>query len=312
MGRDLDETWAPVPNAATTRALFAMAAADGLVVHHVDVKTAFLNAKIDNEVYIKLPDGVEAGNQGEMCRLNQALYGTKQPGRRCVFKLDEELQGIGALRNLVDPCLYEWDHPAQGRVVILVYVDDLIIAGDTLKGIQAVKDQVAANFEVCDMGEVEDFIGIKVMRDREAKIITLSNPGHTAALFASFGMAASTPNKTPMASGTRLTKTKEDLLLEGNRYADLGGSLLYLSTMTRPDIIFAVGVLSRFMSCPEQGDMRAAKGVLRYSHGTVRLGVVYGATEPLRGSVDAHWAGDVDSRRSTTGLGFILIGGPVS
>ena len=311
-GRDFDETWAPVPNAATARALFAMAAANGLEVRHVDVKTAFLNAKMDKEMYIKLPDCVEDGDQGEMCRLNLALYGTKQAGRLWGMKLDKELQGIGASRTLADPCLYKWNHPVHGRVFILVYVDDLIIAGDTLKGVQAVKDQVAAKFEVRDMEEVKDFIGIKVMRNREAKTITLSYPGHTAALFASFGMAASTPNKTPMASGTSLTKTGEALLLEGNRYAELVGSLLYLSTMTRLDIAVAVGVLSRFMSCPEQGHMRAAKGVLRYLRGTVRLGVVYGATEPLQGFVDADWAGDIDSRRSTTGFVFTFNGGPVS
>jgi len=115
-----------------------------------------------------------------------------------------------------------------------------------------------------------------------------------------------------MASGVKLSKTGENLLPDGNRYAELVGSLLYVSTTTRPDIAFAVGVLSRFMSCPEQDHMRAAKGVLRYLRGTTRLGVQYGGNEALQGYVDADWAGDIDGRRSTTGFIFTLNGGPIS
>jgi len=219
---------------------------------------------------------------------------------------------IRALRSKVDSCLYEWCHPVHGRVFILVYVDDLIVAGEKLSGVAAVKRSVSAKFEVRDMGEVNDFIGMKVMRDRESKTLTLSNPGHTVTLLEAFGMETSIPNKAPMASRIKLATTGEDLLPGGNRYAELVGSLLYLSTTTRPDIAFAVGVLSRFMSCPEQDHMRAAKGVLRYLRGTTRLGVVYGGSEPLQGFVDADRAGVVDGRRSTTGFVFTLNGGPIA
>jgi len=162
------------------------------------------------------------------------------------------------------------------------------------------------------MAEVKDLICIKVMRDLKASTITLNNPGHTAALLETFGMGMTTANKTPMASGVKLAKTGNYLLPEGNRYAALVGSLLYLSTMTRPDISFAVGVLSHFMSCPEQAHMRAAKGVLRNLCGTTRLGEAYGSSEPLQGDVDADWAGDVDGRRTTTGFIFTVNGGPVA
>jgi len=198
------------------------------------------------------------------------------------------------------------------RVFILVYVDDLIVAGERFAGVQAIKSGVAAKFEVRDMGEVKDFVGIKVMRDKKTKKLTLSNPGHIMALLQAFGMATCTPNKTATASGVKLSKTGENLLPDGNRYAELVGSLFYLSTTTRPDIAFSVGVLSRFMSCPEQNHMRAAKGVLRNLRGTTRLGVMYGGNEALQGYVDADWAGDFDGRRSTTGIFFTLNGGPIS
>jgi len=311
-GRDFDETWAPVPNAATTRALFAVSAAMGWKIHHVDVKTAFLNAKMDKKIYIKLPDGVEPEGLEKTCRLDMALYGTKQAGRLLGIKLDKELQEMGAVRSKVVPCLYKWHHPVHGCIFILVYVDDVIVAGEKVAGVEDVKRFVSSKFEVRDMGEVEKFIGMKVMRNLAAKTLTLSNPGHTATLREAFGMDKATPHKTPMASGVTLTNAGGGLLPEGNRYAELVGSLLCLSTTTRPDIAFAMGVLSRIMSCPEEDHMRAAKGVLRYLRGTTRPGVVYSGSEPLQGFVDADWAGDIDGCRSPTGSVFTCTGGAIT
>ena len=200
----------------------------------------------------------------------------------------------------------------HGLVYILVYVDDLIVAGKSLNGVQAVKNSVSATFDVRNMGEVKNFIRMKVMRDRAAKMLTLSSPGHVFALLEAFGMSNSTPNKTPMVSGAELAKTGQNLLPAGNRYAELVGPLLDHSTTTRPDNAFAVGVLSRYMACPEKDHMRAAKGVLRYLRGAARLGVAYGTCKPFQGYVDADWAGDVDARRPTKGFIFTLNGGPVS
>ena len=173
----------------------------------------------------------------------------------------------------------------------------MIVAGERFAGMEAIKSGVAAKCEVRDMGEVKELLGMKVMRDKKTKKLTLSNPGHIMALLQVFGMDTCTPYKTAMASGVRMSKTGENLLPDGNRYAELVGSLLYLSTTTRPDIACAVGVLSRFMSCPEQDHMLADKGVLRYLRGTTRLGVMYGGNEALQGYVDADWAGDIDGRR---------------
>ena len=199
----------------------------------------------------------------------------------------------------------------HGLVHILVSVDNLIVAGKSHDGVQAVKNSVSATFDVRDMGEVKDFIGMKVMRDQVAKVLTLSHPGHVIVLLEASRMSNSTPDKTKMVSVAKLARTGGHLLPDGNRYAELVGSLLYLSTTTRPVIAFAVGVLSRYMACPEEAHMRAAKGVLRYRRGATFLGVAYGAYKPLQGYVYTDWAGDVDARRSTTGFIFTLNGGPV-
>jgi len=283
-GRDSDETWSPVPGSATTRALFAVAASKDWEVHHVDVRTAFSNSKMDKKMYTKLPDGSELGEADEVFRLNLALYGTKQAGRLWGIKLDKELKAMGAVRSKVDPCLHTWSHPVHGLFDILVYVEDLIVAGKSLDGVQAVKNSVSVTFDVRDVGEVKDFIGMKQMRDRAAKLHTLSNPGHVIVLLEAIGMSSSTPNKTPMVSGAKLAKTAENLLPDGIHYAELVGSLLYLSTTTRPDIAFSVAVLSLYMACPEEDHMRAVNGVLRYLRGATRLGVAYGDDKPLQGA----------------------------
>jgi len=121
-------------------------------------------------------------------------------------------------------------------------VEDLIVAVQSLDGVQMVKDSVSVSFEVRDRGKVNDFIGMKIMRDRAANVITLSNPRHLTSLLEAFQMDMSAPHKTPMVSGAELCKTGENLLPEGNRYAELIGSLLYLSATKRPDIAFFRGL----------------------------------------------------------------------
>jgi len=153
---------------------------------------------------------------------------------------------------------------------------------------------------------------MRVMRDRASRVLTLRSPGHVTTLLEAFGMGMCTPNKTRMASGVQMIKTGENLLPAGNRYAELVGCLLYLSTTTQPDISSAVGVLARFMSCPEEDHRRAAMGVLRYLRGNTRLGAVCGSDAPLSGFVDADWAGDPNGRRCTTVFVFTLNGGRVS
>jgi len=114
--RLFDETWAPVPSSATTRALFVVAAATSWKVNHVDVKTAFLNAKMDKEMCINLPDGIKPEGVEEMCLRNLALYGTKKAGRLWDIKLDKQHKEIGAVRSKIDPCFYEWCHPVNDCV----------------------------------------------------------------------------------------------------------------------------------------------------------------------------------------------------
>jgi len=120
------------------------------------------------------------------------------------IKVNSEVNAIRAVRSKVNPCLYTWSHPVHGLVYILVYVDDLIVTGKGLYGVQMVKASVSASFDVRDMGGVKGFIGMLVMRDRAAKVITFGIPGHVTSLLEAFQMDRSAKNKTPMVSGSKL------------------------------------------------------------------------------------------------------------
>lgn len=306
-GRDFFETSASVPAAATTRTFLATAAARGWHVHHMDIKTAYLNAPMDAEVYIKIPEGFD--DAGEEALLLKAMYGTKQAGHLWQEHLGTTLKSEGAVQADADPCVYVM--VLDGHVVrIEVYVDDLIIAGGDLEAVKKVKEIVGKHYTVRDLGRVNDFTGMDVKWDDAVGAVTLSNPRHTAALLADYGMENAKPNRTPMQKGTVMGEG--DPLGAGNRYAELVGSLMYLANQTRPDIAFATARLARRMAKPTTGDMTAAKAVLRYLKGTATMGLRYAKGGGLEGWVDADWAGDPADRKSTTGFVFKIHGGPLA
>lgn len=311
-GIDYGEISAPVPAAATVRALFAVSASRGWRMHHVDVKNAYLNAKMDKPVYVAQPKGYPLADSGKVLLLNLALYGTKQAGRLWRKTWASVLTEAGATPSPADSCLFSWTRPGDDVVHFLVYVDDIILASPSEAAVSAGKRLIADRFDTRDLGAVSSFLGMKVSHTSSDSRTTLSSPGHITALLETYGMAAAKPNATPMAAGTSLVRTGEDLLPEGNRYAELVGSLLYLATTTRPDIAFAAGVLARFMSAPENSHWVAAKGVLRYLAGTRDEGITFGNEQQLQGYTDSDFAGDKDTRRSTSGFVYMLHGGPIS
>jgi len=241
---------------------------------------------MEKEIYIKLPDSVETGEPAEMGLLNLP-FGTKQAGRLWGIKLSDGLEQTEATLSTVDPCLNEWHTSEQGRFFILLYVEDIVEVGESFHGVDSIKSGVSSNFRRARHERGRRLIGMKGMHDKRANKLTLSNTGLIMALIQAFGMDTCTPNKTAMASGVKLSKTGENLLPDGDLYAELVGSLLHLSKTTKPDIGIAVGMLSGFMSCSERDRMSAAKRGLRYLRGTTRRDVMYGGNGALEEYVDS-------------------------
>ena len=312
-GVDYDEVWAPTPARATVRAVLALATATDMEIHCLDIKTAYLNSMMDKDVYVEQPKGSAVGGKKLVWHILRAVYGCKQAGRLWGGHFAATLVNAGAVRSAADPCLFVWSHSVHGVLFILVHVDDVLLSAEDRAGIKAVKDVITSAYTIRDFGEVGDFLGMRVTRDRTARTLMLTSPRYARALVGARGLGSANSAKTPMAPGLVLTRTGADLLDEGGpAYAELVGGLLYLATTTRPDIAFAAGVLSCFLHAPEDGHWRAAKPVLRYLAGTLDMGLCFGGGGELEVCCDADFASERETRRSTTGGLFCWNGAAVS
>jgi hypothetical protein len=228
--------------------------------------------------------------------------------------LKQELEGMSFTASGADPGLYTAQ--VQGTIVyVLVYVDDILVAASSSEAVSWVKEQLAAAFDVRDLGEAAYFLGMRLVRDRGSRTLKLTQQRLATELVARYGLGEAKAKSTPMSSSVKLTKASQGSSLDTEQfgYSELVGSLLYLSVCTRPDIAQAVGALARYMSAPGVEHWNAAKGVLRYVAGTLNVGIIYGGSQAgLQGFCDADYAGDLDTRRSTTGYVFTLAGGAIS
>jgi hypothetical protein len=310
-GVDFDEVYAPVSKHASLRALLSVVAAKNLELHQMDVKTAFLHGELEEEIYTTQAPGYETG--GQAYRLNRALYGLKQAPRAWYNKLHKELEARGFQASQADPGLYV-RRDELGTVYLLVYVDDTLVAGSAA-GVAAAKAMLESLFAVHDLGEARYFLGMELTRDRAARTLVLSQTRYTKELIARFGVEDAKVRSVPMHPSVRLSRAESaELSPEGMHYfSEVIGSLLYLSVCTRPDISFSVGALSRYMSKPCQAHLDSAMSIVRYLKGTVDVGLKYGGEQSeLLGYCDADFAGDIDTRKSTTGFCFLLNGAAIS
>ena len=313
-GDDYDETFCPVVRLESLRALIALAVQLGLKLHQVDVTTAFLNGELEEEVYMRQPEGfITDGEENLVCKLRKSIYGLKQSPRCWNTALDSHLKDIGFVQSVSDPCVYT---DKEGDMFFIgVYVDDIILAGRSDKKIREVKDALARKFNIKDMGKLHYFLGTMVLHDEKSESIWIGQPVYTNNLLKKFGMQDCKAVCTPVDISTKLVKaTSEDECVDQQLYQSAIGSLLYLSVSTRPDITYAVSTLARFSSSPTQQHWTALKRVMRYLKGTTNYGIMYnkkGSQECICYS-DADWAGDINDRRSTSGYLFQISGGAVT
>lgn len=309
-GIDYDEVFAPVGKYSTLRAILAHAASADLDIHQLDFKTAFLNGELEEQVYALQAPGYEEGSPGTCYRLHKALYGLKQAPRAWHQTLKRELERIGFRLSDADAGLFI--STSGPPAYLLTYVDDILIIPTDSSSLTGIKEQLLGAFDARDLGAASFFLGMDIIRDRKARTIKLAQGRLTTDLLTKHGMTEAKPLGTPLSPSIKLTKDGEPLDLHTCGYSQLIGSLMYISICTRPDIAQAVGALARYMACPTVIHWQAAKGVLRYLAGTSTYGITYGSTSGLELFCDADYAGDLDTRRSTTGYVAILNGGAVS
>ena len=312
-GIDYNEVFAPTSKHTTMRTLLSLVASEDMELHQLDVKTAFLHGDLEEDIWMLQPPGYEQGGPRVACHLRKALYGLKQAPRAWHNRLKQELEKIGFTPSEADPGLYVMTMKLS-NVFVLAYVDDILIAGKDKAMVEQVKTVLASVFDVHDKGPANIFVGLEITRDRDKRTLTISQRRMTMDLVTKYGLADAKPKATPLAAGTRLTSVEgEPLDTTVHHYSELIGSLLYVAVCTRPDISQPVGALSRYMSKPTVTHWNLARGVVRYLASTPNTGITYSASGgDLLGYCDADFAGDIDSRRSTTGFIFLLNGGPIS
>jgi hypothetical protein len=323
-GVDYTETFAPVVKWATIRLLLLIAALFGLELVQMDVVTAFLNGDLDEIIFIDLPPGYEQA--GMICQLLRSLYGLKQSPRQWYQKLHAFLISLGFRQSTADPCFYIRGTDPRKSCYIAVYVDDLAIAGP-LDQVQQLQDYLSSTFKMKDMGDIKDFLGVTVERNREKGTISISNAAYLEKILEEYSMENCNPVATPAPPGQHLKALEKDdageyiSIHQHAEYQSLVGSLLYASTPCRPDICNAVGALARHMHAPGMEHWAAAKHMLRYIQRTKHATLVLGHRDPEKPSEselkmelysDSDYAGDKNTRKSTTGVVAMLYGSAIS
>lgn len=289
-GIDFNETFASVVKPMSYKAIFALAAALDWKLEQMDVKTAFLYGNVEETIYVTQPTGFETGGKHKVCKLKKALYGLKQSPRVWYNTLAAFLAELGFYPIAADYSVF-----GNGTTIIAIYVDDILIAGPDKKEIQRIKDKLWVRFEMTDLGECQYYLGMTVTRDRANRILRLGQTGYVQKFITEHGMWESKGTPTPMGTEKYQAAEEDFQATEASRtaYQSAVGSLMYAMLGTRPDIAYAVSVVSRYGSNPNESHWKAVKRIFRYLRQTVNYQLVFrGDLKALSGYTDADWAGD--------------------
>ncbi|CAL1392348.1 unnamed protein product [Linum trigynum] len=296
-GIDFLYTYSPVAKLNSVKTLLAVAAAKNWEMIQLDVSNAFLNGDLEEEVYMELPPGID--KPGYVCKLRKSIYGLKQASRQWFAKLTSVLLDFGYTQSHNDHSMF-LHHSSSGISVLLVYVDDIIIAGDDKMAMQALKHHLSDQFKLRDLGHLHYFLGLEMARSREG--IHICQKKYCTDLLNDTGFADSKSVVTPIDMKTRLAANDGPLLGDPGLYRRIVGRLHYL-TITRPEITFAVQQLCQYSAAPTTTHIQLAYRVLKYLKNAPGQGLFYSSSSDLtlRGYSDSDWASCPDTRRSTTG-----------
>jgi hypothetical protein len=344
------ETSSPTAKMATIRILLSLIAILRMYPDILDVKTAFLNAKMDEEVWVKPPNELDnlyvhliplvnpqqrhqlkyqlkRLREGSWLRLRKSLYGTKQASRNWYIMLNDFLISQGFKRNLSEPCLYT-KVSTDDITFILVYVDDIIIASTDMMLTRGTVDLLSTRFQVTRKGGLSQFLNIDLVHNRNLQTVTMCQRRYIEAVFETFREQITIPLRSdihsPMLENFKIVITEEELAnglgknssdnyVKNFPYQELLGSLLFLAVCTRPILAYPISYLAKFA---QKYNKQACNGLIRmlqYVHNT-RFDVLTlgGVSIPrLVGYCDSDFAGCLTTRKSTSGSILFLGHGPI-
>jgi len=284
-GVDYDLTQSPVASWKSIRTIMSITAKENNELFQFDYDTAFLNAKLTEDIYVEQPEGYHVGEPDMVWKLNKALYGLKQAPREWNKTADKFMKELGFKALVSDPCVYIKKSKTDRRILIGLYVDDTIISvhKEDLMEWESDKQRIGATFPIKDLGECHWILNVKVTRDRKNRTITLSQQAYADRIAAEHGLDRTRTVSTPIRIEDLYLNDKEKSKTlnkqEHKKYQSIVGELLYAANITRPDLSFAVGRLCQRVSNPEEHHLAAAKRVMRYLGQTSHFSLVFGSNK---------------------------------
>ena len=319
-GINYTETFSPVSSKDSFRIIMVLTAHSILELHHMDVKTAFLNGDLCETVYMKQPEGFEEHDEKHLvCKLKKSIYGLKQASRKWYLKFDEVITSLGFVENKVDHCVYLKNNETK-LIFLVLYVDDILLASNDLDLLSKTKGLLSKTFDMKDLGKASFVLGIELHRDRSHNLLGLSQRAYVDHVLKRFNMENCKVGEVPVVKGNKLGKSQcpnnnfERKSMENIPYASTTSNLMYAQVCTRPDIAFIVGFLGRYLSNPGQAHWVATKKVMRYLQRTKDYMLVYRKLENLEvlGYTDSDFARCSNDLKSTSGYIFMMARGAIS
>ena len=314
-GIDYDEVFAPVAKYASLRTILSIAATKDWEIYQLDVKTAFLYGDLDEDIYMKQPQGyVVKGKERLVCKLKKGLYGLKQSPRVWNQKIDAFFKSLGYVRSEADWCVYVMIDDQGHIAIIVLYVDDMVMTGDATDALMKTKKALQGRFDMKDLGDATLVLSMLLTRDRERRVIYLTQPRYLQEIVDELGEKDVYPLSVPMSPTTTDLRRSDKVEGVKHPFQKLVGKLLFAMITTRPDLGVSVGILSRFFNNPSEEHWNAAVKVLRYIKKTMDYGLRLGGTGEIKliGYADSDYATDQDDRKSTTGYTFSIGEGTIS
>ncbi|KAJ9556184.1 hypothetical protein OSB04_010798 [Centaurea solstitialis] len=314
-GIDYDEAFSPVAMLKSIRILMVISTYFNYEIWQMDVKTAFLNGKLTEDVYMEQPEGFEdPKNPNKVCKLLKSIYGLKQASRSWNLHFDERIKEFGFAKSEFEPCVYT-------KFSGSIYVDDILLIGNDVPTLQSVKSWLSKCFQMKDLGEAAYILVIKIYRNRSKRLIGLSQSTYIDKILKKFRMDESKKGFIPIQHGIVLSKTQcpvssqDQEKMKSVPYASAIGTIMYAMLCTRPDVSYSVSVTSRYQQNPGEPHWVAVKNILKYLRRTKDMFLVFGGSEDeisVIGYSDASFQTDRDDFRSQSGYVFTLNGGAIS
>jgi hypothetical protein len=310
-GIDYDETFAPVVRMESLRILLAIAAAENLEIHQMDVVTAYLAGELEEEVYMALPQGLP-GTEGKVCRMRKGLYGLKQSARVWNRRIGKELKQASLRAISEDQSIWVDD---RHNLILALYVDDIVLFAREMQEIHRMKAFLADRFRMKDLGPIHMVLGMRVRRDRAQRALWIDQTHYIRDTLKEFQHSDCRAVSTPADGYEHLqaATTQDTPFSHMAMYQRALGQLNWLVRGTRPDLAFVVHKLSQHCHQPYEKHWTGVRRVFRYLNHSQRLGIRYGPRRSdLIGYSDADYAADTQDRRSTMGYVYTLNGAAVT